>query len=241
MDLQQLFGEILPGNRLPAQQVASVTCDSRQVRRGSVFVCIAGSLTDGHNYVAQALQRGAILVVAQRDCGVPNQLLFPDTRTVYAQLCAAFFGYPARKLKLLGITGTNGKTTTAWLTHHALNRLGVKAGLIGTICNRVGEQSIPARYTTPDAWELQELLAQMLRCGCTHVVMEASSQALEQKRLYGCFFVCAAFTNLTPEHLDYHGDVESYYQAKRALFSQCGAAVVNIGDPYGQRLYREAL
>ena len=183
MDLQQLFEEILPGNRLPAQQVTSVTCDSRQVRRGSVFVCIAGSLTDGHNYVVQALQRGAILVVAQRDCGVPNQLLFPDTRIVYARLCAAFFGYPARKLKLLGVTGTNGKTTTAWLTHHALIQLGVKAGLIGTICNRVGEQSIPARYTTPDAWELQELLAQMLQCGCTHVVMEASSQAVEQKRL----------------------------------------------------------
>ena len=239
MDLQQLFEEILPGNRLPAQQVTSVTCDSRQVRRGSVFVCIAGSLTDGHNYVVQALQRGAILVVAQRDCGVPNQLLFPDTRIVYARLCAAFFGYPARKLKLLGVTGTNGKTTTAWLTHHALIQLGVKAGLIGTICNRVGEQSIPARYTTPDAWELQELLAQMLQCGCTHVVMEASSQALEQKRLYGCFFACAAFTNLTPEHLDYHGDVESYYQAKRELFSQCGAAVVNTADAYGQRLYRE--
>lgn len=239
MDLQQLFEEILPGNRLPAQQVTSVTCDSRQVRRGSVFVCIAGSLTDGHNYVVQALQRGAILVVAQRDCGVPNQLLFPDTRIVYARLCAAFFGYPARKLKLLGVTGTNGKTTTAWLTHHALIQLGVRAGLIGTICNRVGEQSIPARYTTPDAWELQELLAQMLQCGCTHVVMEASSQALEQKRLYGCFFACAAFTNLTPEHLDYHGDVESYFQAKRELFSQCGAAAVNTADAYGQRLYRE--
>ena len=239
MDLQQLFEEILPGNRLPAQQVTSVTCDSRQVRRGSVFVCIAGSLTDGHNYVVQALQRGAILVVAQRDCGVPNQLLFPDTRIVYARLCAAFFGYPARKLKLLGVTGTNGKTTTAWLTHHALIQLGVRAGLIGTICNRVGEQSIPARYTTPDAWELQELLAQMLQCGCTHVVMEASSQALEQKRLYGCFFACAAFTNLTPEHLDYHGDVESYFQAKRELFSRCGAAAVNTADAYGQRLYRE--
>ena len=139
----------MPGNRLPTQQVTSVTCDSRQVRRGSVFVCIAGSLTDGHNYVVQALQRGAILVVAQRDCGVPNQLLFPDTRIVYARLCAAFFGYPARKLKLLGVTGTNGKTTTAWLTHHALIQLGVRAGLIGTICNPGWESSPSPRAIPP--------------------------------------------------------------------------------------------
>ena len=239
MDLHKLFEEILPGNHLPTQQVTSVTCDSRQVRRGSVFVCIEGTLNDGRNFVAQALQRGAILVVAQRSCGIPNELIFPDTRKVYSQLCAAFFGYPARKLKLMGITGTNGKTTTAWLVHHALGKLGVKAGLIGTICNKIGEQSMPARYTTPDAWELQELLAGMLHSGCTQVVMEASSQALEQKRLYGCFFSCAAFLNLSPEHLDYHKDIESYYQAKRLLFTQCRSAVVHVADPYGARLYRE--
>ena len=166
MQLQTLFAEVLPNNRLPAQQVTSVTCDSRQVQKGSVFVCVRGTLGDGHNYVAQALQRGAVFVVAQQDCKIPNQLLVEDTRRVYSQLCAAFFGYPARKMQLLALTGTNGKTTSAWMLHHALGHLGIKAGLIGTICNRIGESlTLPARYTTPDAWELQQLLALMFKQG----------------------------------------------------------------------------
>ena len=240
MNLRELFSQIQPENHLPLQEVASVTCDSRQVKKGSVFVCIRGQMGDGHNHVAQALQRGAALIVAQKDCKIPNQLLFPDTRQVYSQLCAAFFGYPAQKLKLLAVTGTNGKTTSAWLVHHALGKMGIKAGLIGTVCNKVGTDfTIPARYTTPDAWELHETLAQMLEHGCTHVVMEASSHALEQKRLYGCHFSCGAFTNLTPEHLDYHPDIESYYQAKKILFSQTDAATINLSDPYGKRLFQE--
>lgn len=237
MQLQTLFAEILPDNRLPEQQVTSVTCDSRQVQKGSVFVCIRGTLGDGHNYVAQALQKGAVFVVAQQDCGIPNQLLVEDTRRVYSQLCAAFFSYPARKMQLLALTGTNGKTTSAWMVHHALGRLGIKAGLIGTICNRIGESlTLPARYTTPDAWELHQLLAMMCEQGCTHVVMEASSQAIEQQRLYGCRFVCAAFLNLTPEHLDIHGDVEHYFQSKAKLFAQCDRALIHTDDPYARRL-----
>ena len=240
MQLQTLFAEVLPNNRLPAQQVTSVTCDSRQVQKGSVFVCIRGTLGDGHNYVAQALQRGAVFVVAQQDCKIPNQLLVEDTRRVYSQLCAAFFGYPARKMQLLALTGTNGKTTSAWMLHHALGHLGIKAGLIGTICNRIGESlTLPARYTTPDAWELQQLLAMMFKQGCTHVVMEASSQAIEQQRLYGCQFSCAAFLNLTPEHLDIHGDVEHYFQSKAMLFEQCDRALVRIDDPYAKRLFQD--
>ena len=240
MQLQTLFAEVLPNNRLPAQQVTSVTCDSRQVQKGSVFVCIRGTLGDGHNYVAQALQRGAVFVVAQQDCKIPNQLLVEDTRRVYSQLCAAFFGYPARKMQLLALTGTNGKTTSAWMLHHALGHLGIKAGLIGTICNRIGESlTLPARYTTPDAWELQQLLAMMFKQGCTHVVMEASSQAIEQQRLYGCQFSCAAFLNLTPEHLDIHGDVEHYFQSKAMLFEQCDRALLRIDDPYARRLLKD--
>lgn len=240
MTLRELFAEILPGNRLPEQPVPSVTCDSRQVRRGSVFVCIRGSLSDGHNHVTQALERGAQLIVAQQDCGLPNQVLVEDTRRTYSQLCAAFFGHPARSLKMIAVTGTNGKTTTAWLIHHALCRMGKMAGLIGTVCNRIGEMdSFPARYTTPDAWELNELLAQMVQRGCTYAVLEASSHAMEQKRLENCHFVCGIFTNLTPEHLDYHPDMEHYYRAKRELFFQCDAAVVHQDDAYGRRLIEE--
>jgi UDP-N-acetylmuramoyl-L-alanyl-D-glutamate--2,6-diaminopimelate ligase len=240
MTLRELFAEILPGNRLPEQTVSSVTCDSRQVRRGSVFVCIRGSLSDGHSHVAQALERGAQLIVAQQDCGLPNQILVQDTRKVYSRLCAAFFGHPARRLRMIAVTGTNGKTTTAWLIHHALCRMGKTAGLIGTVCNRIGEtDSFPARYTTPDAWELNELLAQMVQRGCTDVVLEASSHAMEQKRLEGCRFACGIFTNLTPEHLDYHPDMEHYYRAKRELFCQCDAAVVHQDDAYGRRLMGE--
>ena len=125
MNLRELFSQIQPENHLPLQEVASVTCDSRQVKKGSVFICIRGQMGDGHNHVAQALQRGAALIVAQKDCKIPNQLLFPDTRQVYSQLCAAFFGYPAQKLKLLAVTGTNGKTTSAWLVHHALGKMGI--------------------------------------------------------------------------------------------------------------------
>lgn len=240
MTLRELFAEILPGNRLPEQTVSSVTCDSRQVRHGSVFVCIRGSLSDGHSHVAQALERGAQLIVAQQDCGLPNQILVQDTRKVYSRLCAAFFGHPARRLRMIAVTGTNGKTTTAWLIHHALCRMGKTAGLIGTVCNRIGEtDSFPARYTTPDAWELNELLAQMVQRGCTDVVLEASSHAMEQKRLEGCRFACGIFTNLTPEHLDYHSDMEHYYRAKRELFCQCDAAVVHQDDAYGRRLMGE--
>ena len=141
MTLCELFAEILPGNRLPKQPVSSVTCDSRQVKHGSVFVCIRGGLSDGHHYVTQALERGAQLIVAQQDCGLPNQVVVEDTRKAYAQLCSAFFGHPARKLKMIAVTGTNGKTTTAWLIHHALCRMGRTAGLICTVCNRIGKRS----------------------------------------------------------------------------------------------------
>lgn len=240
MDLRTLFEELIPGNRLPAQQVTSVTCDSRQVKKGSVFVCISGSMSDGHQYIAQALQKGAQLIVVGHDCGIPNQVILQDTREAYSRLCAAFFGYPARKLCLIAVTGTKGKTTASWLIHHALCELGVRAGLIGTVQNKIGtEISIPSRYTTPDAWELQELLSKMLEYGCETVVLEASSHALEQKRLYGCRFRCAVFTNLAPEHLDYHPDMESYYQTKKTLFSQADCAAVNLDSEYGKRLYRE--
>lgn len=240
MDLRELFSEIFPGNNLPRQQVSSITCDSRQVKKGSVFVCIKGSMGDGHQHITHALSRGAQLVVAQHDCKIPNQLIFQDTREVYSRLCAAFFGHPSRKLKMIAVTGTNGKTTTTWLVHHALCTLGVQAGLIGTICNKIGKElQFPSKYTTPDAWELQEMLARMVKAGCNYVVLEASSQAIEQKRLYGCNFACSVFTNLTPEHLDYHLDVESYYQAKKKLFCQSSSAAVNLNSDYGKRLFCE--
>ena len=223
------------------QEIELITCDSRKVTPNSIFVCVKGSLGDGHDYAEEALAKGAAWIVAQRDCGVSRQILAEDTRKIYSELCGAFFGNPAQKLRLTAVTGTNGKTTSTWLLHHALQKLGVKAGLVGTVYNHTGREMVQANYTTPDAWQLHQLLARMKAEGCTHVVLEASSQAIDQQRLYGCTFDCGIFTNLSPEHLDYHPDLESYYQAKKQLFSSCKKAAVNVGNPFGKRLAEELL
>lgn len=239
MKLSQLLDSLPVSKNLPDVDITTVTCDSRQVKKGCAFVAVTGQRQDGHTHIAQALQKGAAVILCQRDCGIPNQIILPDTRSAYAKMCANFYGNPARKLKLIGVTGTNGKTTTAWMLHQMLVQMGEKAGLIGTICNKIGETSLPAQYTTPEPRQLHGLLHQMMEEGCEYVVMETSSHALAQSRLEGCTFACGIFLNLSPEHLDFHKNMENYYQAKRSLFYHTHTAIVNLDDTYGRRLIKE--
>lgn len=220
-------------------QVTDITSDSRQIKKGCLFVCVKGGKFDGHSAAAQALDEGAAAVVVERDLGLPRQLLVENTRSAYAILCANHFDNPSRKLKLLGVTGTNGKTTITYLLKSILTTAGKKTGLIGTIHNEILDLVLPAKYTTPDPYQLHAMLSRMAEAGCEYVVMEASSHALDQHRLDGCEFDIAVFTNLTQDHLDYHGTMEEYFLAKRKLFDHCRRAVVNIDDEYGARLAEE--
>jgi len=233
MKLTELLS-ILPKTEMkwPDMEVDCVTSDSRKVTRNSVFVCIQGAADDGHRYAKNAAAQGALCVICEKDTELSNQIIVEDSHAVYATLCAAMFGYPARKLKLIGVTGTNGKTTVTYLVKHILEENGRKTGLIGTIRNMIGDKEYPAANTTPDAWELQMLLSRMVEEKCEYVVMEVSSHALDQQRVYGCTFEAAVFTNLTQDHLDYHKTMESYSEAKQKLFAISKKAVVNLDDPY---------
>ena len=211
-------------------EVTLVTEDSRKVKAGSVFVCVKGARFDGHDVAADAVAHGAVLVVAERDTGVSNQLIVKDSREAFSLLSASFFGNPSRKLRLVGITGTNGKTTTCFLLKSVFEALGHKTGLVGTVKNIVGDKEYPATLTTPDPFELNSLFAEMVEAGCEFCVMEVSSQALAQQRVAGLHYEVAAFTNLTQDHLDYHGTFENYIAAKHKLFENCDKAVVNCDD-----------
>lgn len=220
-------------------EISRVTSDSRQITPGCLFVCIAGARFDGHSAAEQVLKEGAAAVVCERDLGLDQQLLVEDSREAYGILCSNFYGNPAQRMKLIGITGTNGKTTCTYLIKHILESAGKKVGLIGTIHNEIGDMVLPAKNTTPDPGELHVLFMRMAQAGCEYVVMETSSHALDQKRLAGCRFAVGVFTNLTQDHLDYHGTMENYYQAKKKLFDLSDAAVINIDDEYGRRLTQE--
>ena len=175
--------------------VTTVTDDTRKLCEGCVFVCIAGNHFDGHTAAADALGKGAAAVVTQRRLGLENEVCVEHTREAYARICAAYFGEPADQLQLIGVTGTNGKTTTCFLLHDILSRCGVNCGLLGTIKNVIGDRETESTLTTPDAFELHGLFRQMVDAGCTHCVMEASSQALAQKRCFGITFETAVFTS----------------------------------------------
>ena len=207
-----------------------ITDDSRKVKPGSAFVCIAGAHFDGHSAAQKAQEDGAVLIVCEHDVGCRNQLIVENTRAALSLLCAAFFGNPAQRLRLVGVTGTNGKTTSCFLLKEILERAGRKTGLIGTVKNMVGSVKYPANLTTPDPFELQGLFAKMVEAGCECCVMEVSSQALAQERVYGLHYEIAVFTNLTQDHLDYHGSFENYVAAKHKLFEMCDVAVVNADD-----------
>lgn len=233
MKLSEILKGIPVKNEYADREITNVTQDSRSVGEGCLFVCIKGNTFDGHTAARDALQKGAAAVLVERDLGLDGEIVTENTRAVYSAVCANFFGNPAEKLKLVGITGTNGKTTTTFLIKQILESAGKKTGLIGTVQNMVGSEIYPAKFTTPDPYELQKLFSLMVREGCEYCVMEVSSQALAQGRVNGLTFDVAAFSNLTQDHLDYHKTFENYFEAKRILFKNCKKAVTNADDPHG--------
>lgn len=221
-------------------EISSVTDNTRKVRQGSLFVCVKGGSFDGHSAAAEMLQKGASAVICERDLGLGDrQILTDNSRRLYGKLCAKWFDHPERKMMLIGVTGTNGKTTITNVIKHILTCNGFKVGLVGTIQNEIGDEVIHTDNTTPMAYDLMELFDKMVIAGCQYVVMEVSSFGLVQNRIGSSFFDIAVFTNLTQDHLDYHKDMEAYYQAKKKLFDICGTALVNADDEYGRRLFGE--
>ena len=226
-------------------EVSLLADDSRQVRPGAVFFAFRGTRADGHDFAAAAARSGAVAVVAERQvpCAPARLILVPDARRALALAAARFHGNPGEALQLAGVTGTNGKTTVAWLVEACLREAGVPAGLLGTVAYRWPGAQQPAPYTTPGAVELHALLDRMRRAGARAAVLEVSSHALDQERVAGLPFHAAGFTNLTRDHLDYHRDLESYFQAKRRLFVENlipgGVAVLNADDAFGARLAGE--
>lgn len=227
---------------------AAVTHDSRRVMPGGLFVAITGAKTDGNLYVSEALRRGALAVIS--DKAKPAELngiwlQVADARIALAQAAALVNGFPSRTLQLAGITGTNGKTTTAHLLESIFRAAGKKSALMGTINQRIGNAEVVSEFTTPEASETQNFLRRAVAAGCTHAVMEVSSHALELHRADQLEFAAAAFTNLTQDHLDLHGTMENYFAAKRKLFDgsigvKPRRAVINADDQYGRRLLAEA-
>ncbi|MBQ9531468.1 MAG: UDP-N-acetylmuramoyl-L-alanyl-D-glutamate--2,6-diaminopimelate ligase [Eubacterium sp.] len=236
MKLKEILKGIDVRNEYADKEVINVTSDSRLVKEGFLFVCIKGASFDGHNVAEEMLNKGAVAVVCERDLGLKNQILVENSREVYSPICANFFNNPANSLKLIGLTGTNGKTTTTFIIKQILENLGKKVGLIGTVQNMVGEEIYPAHYTTPDPYELQSLFGKMVDAGCEYCVMEVSSQALAQGRVAGIRFTLAAFTNLTQDHLDYHKTWENYFLSKRMLFENCDIALTNLDDKNGLKI-----
>ncbi|MBO5929204.1 MAG: UDP-N-acetylmuramoyl-L-alanyl-D-glutamate--2,6-diaminopimelate ligase [Clostridia bacterium] len=233
MKLKELMVDIDYRGELCAQTEITALCrDSRKVTPGCAFVCIAGTGVDSHAFAEMAAQAGAAVIIAERDVGLPQQLLVKSTRFAWAVMCANWFHRPTEQLKLVGVTGTNGKTSTSYLLKAVLEQAGHRVGLIGTIQNMIGDRVVETKHTTPDSYELQELFAQMADAGCEYAVMEVSSHALDQERVAGCRFEAGVFTNLTQDHLDYHKTMENYAAAKKRLFSHCKTAVLNKDDAW---------
>ncbi len=224
---------------VPNVDVLDIVIDSRKVKQGSLFVCLKGRNFDAHSIASEMIEKGACAVVVERDVGVENQIIVKDTRKANAMLCQAFFENPQTKLKIIGVTGTNGKTSVTNIIKQALENLGYKCGLIGTICCEIAGTVVPAKFTTPEPWDLAALMDRMVRAGCEYMIMEASSQGLEQGRLLGINFDVAVFTNLTQDHIDYHKTFENYFNSKKLLFKSAKHAVINIDDDYGKALDSE--
>lgn len=236
MKLSQILNGVKVETNFNDVEILDVTQDSRLVKEGSLFVCVKGNTFDGHSVAEEMLKKGAAAVIVEKDLNLENQVLVSDTRAVFSLICANFFGNPAEKLKLIGLTGTNGKTTTTFLIKQILENTGKKVGLIGTVQNMIGSEVYPAKYTTPDPYELQKLFRLMVDADCEYCVMEVSSQALAQGRVNGLHFLVGAFTNLTQDHLDYHKTWENYFESKRILFENCDYAVTNSDDEYGLKI-----
>ncbi len=222
--------------------IENVAYDSRKVVPGSLFVAIAGFASDGNNFIPMALEKGAVVVVTAKkpDTAIPYVLVESD-RLALALIGCNFFGNPSRSMTMIGVTGTNGKTSVTLLLKQLLEKTtGEKVGLIGTMENQIGDLAIPAERTTPESFELQALFAQMRDAGCTHVVMEVSSHAIALDRIAGVHFDVAAFTNLTEDHLDFHKTMENYCDTKAELFARCCKAVANRDDAWFERVTAKA-
>ena len=223
-------------------EFSGVSYDSRKTAAGDLFVAMTGYETDGHKFIPMARDKGAACVLCQeRPQGEGPYVLVEDSRLALAQVGRAWYGDPAASMKMVGVTGTNGKTTTTYLLKDILEQAaGAKVGLIGTNQNMIGSEVIPTERTTPESFELQGLLRRMADAGCTHVVMEVSSHALYLKRVEGIRFAVGIFTNLTQDHLDFHKTMENYCDAKALLFTRCDVGVYNADDPWAPRLMEEA-
>lgn len=225
-------------------EIGQIDYDSRKVEGGSLFVAIPGARDDGHRHVEEAIRRGARAVVWEKPFALSlpaSHVTFiqvPDARRALARLAARFYGHPAERLTLIGITGTNGKTTTAHLVESILKAAGHPVGYIGTLGYRCGNHLEPTGLTTPEAPDLQRILWEMVEQGASHVVLEVSSHSLTLHRVEGCRFPVGVFTNLTGDHLDFHGTMEEYFSAKQQLFREPGAevAVINADDPWGRSI-----
>jgi UDP-N-acetylmuramoyl-L-alanyl-D-glutamate--2,6-diaminopimelate ligase len=227
---------------LPGIEIHGLAYDSRQVKPGDVFIALKGLKAAGTDFAVDAIRRGAVAVVADRPADTEPTVpwvVVPDARAAMAALAADFYGHPSRSMQVVGITGTNGKTTTAYLLRAVFESAGKKCGLLGTVTYSVGDVELPASRTTPEAPDVQRMFRQMVDAGCGACVMEVSSHALALRRVDATAFAAAVFTNLTRDHLDYHGDMESYFNAKRRLFDMLppGApSIINADDPRGESL-----
>lgn len=242
---QTMYGKMVVTHDV---EINSIQYDSRNVGRGDVFVALKGTTTDGHAFIADAVTKGAKVVVLEDDTALPDaffmhagvvKVVVPDTRKALALMAANASGHPDNELMLVGVTGTNGKTSTTHLIRSILETHGLKTGLIGTIEYRIGEQRVSATHTTPESLELYSFLRQMVDAGCTAAVMEVSSHSLALHRVYGLKFAAGTFTNLTQDHLDFHQTMEKYFEAKQILFNQLDAnaiAITNADDPHGHAM-----
>ncbi len=228
---------------LPNVEITGIFSDSRkQMGEGSLFVCLSGRTFDAHSAIPELSKKGVSVFIVERDCGVRNQIVVRDSREALALIWANWCGRPQDRMKMVAVTGTNGKTTVTTVLKKLLTALGHKTGLIGTCGDEIGDLSLHSERlapSTPEPEDFFPLLKKMADAGCEYVIMEATSQGLEQRRLSGVHFELAAFTNLTQDHLDVHGTMENYYQAKKLLFSLCDKALINADDRSGARLYNE--
>lgn len=242
MKLQELLKDVAVKNSTAAQdiEIKEVRYDSRAVQPGDLFVAIRGYATDGHKYIAKAMEQGAAAVVCEEAPeGVPA-VVVENSRIALAEIAANRFGHPAESMVMLGVTGTNGKTTTTYLVKHMLEDAGHKVGLIGTNQNLIGDEVIETERTTPESYELHALFARMRDAGCTHVIMEVSSHSLVLDRVHGIPFAVGAFTNLTQDHLDFHKTMEEYRKAKALLFTISKKGVINLDDAAAEKMLADA-
>lgn len=244
MKLKELLQgiDVLSATADMEMDIPNISYDSRTTHAGDLFVAMTGFAADGHAFIGKARAAGAAAVLCEKlpEGDVPY-VQVADSRRCLAAVSANFFGRPAESMTMVGVTGTNGKTTTTYLLKAILEQeRGAKVGLIGTNQNMIGSEVIPTERTTPESFELQQLFARMRDAGCTHVVMEVSSHALALDRVYGVHYDVGIFTNLTQDHLDFHGTMEAYCDAKAILFQNCDAGVCNADDPWTPRLLENA-